>query len=429
MGVLVDTCSAEALIIIPKTASAATHEWTKENGMHLPDSLARRLSLTHPVVQAPMAGGADTPALVAAVSGAGGIGFIGAAYLAPEAIHTAARAVRERTDRPFGINLFAPMPPPTGVANIERAIARVSPYYAELGLPPPATPAAQAPPFDEQLAASIESGAAALSFTFGLLPNDAVARVKARGMMLIGTATSVEEAVALEAAGVDAVVAQGSEAGGHRATFIGAFESAMVGTIVLVPQVVDAVGVPVIASGGIMDGRGVAAALALGASAVQMGTAFLTCDEAGIPAVYKECILRANERQTRVTRAFSGRLARGIVNRLMDEIDGHGEDVGANAAANHPVHGAGDSAVHGAGDDAILPFPLQNALTRPLRTAAAKQGRAEFLSLWAGQGARMARRQSAADLVSLLAQETNAAARRLASRGAVLASLAADEID
>ncbi len=157
----------------------------------------------------------------------------------------------------------------------------------------------------------------------------------------------------------------------------------------LVPQVVDAVKVPVIASGGIMDGRGIAAALALGAGAVQMGTAFLTCDEAGIPEAYKEAILKAGEHETCLTRAFSGRLARGIVNRFMTEVDQPGAS------------------------DVILPFPLQNALTRPLRKAAAKQGRAEYLSLWAGQGTRLARRQSTGALVARLANETEAAIRRL----------------
>ena len=206
-------------------------------------------------------------------------------------------------------------------------------------------------------------------------------------MLVIGTATTVGEAVSLETAGVDAIVTQGSEAGGHRGTFAGTFEAGLVGTMALVPQVVDAVKVPVIASGGIMDGRGIAAALALGASAVQMGTAFLTCHEAGIPDAYKEAILRAHEDETRLTRAFSGRPARGIVNRFMTEIDRTPES--------------------------ILSFPLQNALTRPLRSEAARQGRAELLSLWAGQAARLARRQSAADLVARLALETEEAMRRL----------------
>jgi nitronate monooxygenase len=358
--------------------------------MPIHTAITRRFGLRHPIIQAPLAGGGDTPALVAAVAEAGALGFIGAAYLTPAQIAEAARAVRGLTGRPFGISLFAPLPPPTVPAAADRALARVAPYFAELGLPSPGAPAEAGDTFADQLGAALESGAAAFSFTFGVLPTAAVDAVKARGMFLLGTATTVEEAVTLERAGVDAVVAQGSEAGGHRGTFAAAFEAGLVGTIALVPQIADAVRLPVVASGGIMDGRGIAAALALGAGAVQMGTAFLTCDEAGIPEAYKQAIVTTREDGTRLTRAFSGRPARGIVNRFMTEVE-----CGA--------------------DEAILPFPLQNTLTRPLRAAAARQGRAEFLSLWAGQGVRMARRQPAADLIARLAQETAAAVAGLAA--------------
>jgi nitronate monooxygenase len=342
--------------------------------------LTERLGLNHPIVQAPLAGGGDTPALVAAVAEAGGLGFIGAAYLTPAQIAESAAEVRARTGRRFGNNLFAPLPLPAP-ADPAAAVARMAPYYAELGLPQPSPPASPADGFDVQLAAALDSGAAVFSFTFGVLPPPAIAAIKARGMLLMGTATTVEEAAALERAGVDAVVTQGSEAGGHRGTFLGDFEGGMVGTMALVPQVADAVRVPVVASGGIMDGRGVAAALVLGAAAAQLGTAFLTCEEAGVPPAYKDAILGAREDGTRTTRAFSGRPARGIVNRFMREV------------------GGGD----------LLPFPLQNTLTRPLRAAAAKANRAEFLSLWAGQGVRMARRQKAAELDARLAAEAEAA--------------------
>jgi nitronate monooxygenase len=353
-------------------------------------SLAERLRITHPIFQAPLAGGGDTPELVAAVSEAGALGFIGAAYLTPPQIIESARAVRARTVRPFGINLFAPLPAPELPKDTRLAIERVAPFFAELGLSPPGISASPAVSFHEQLAAALESGASAFSFTFGMLPAIAIEAIRARKMFLIGTATTVAEAVALESSGVDAVVTQGSEAGGHRGTFAGDFNQGMVGTMALVPQVVDALKIPVIASGGIMDGRGIAAALALGASAVQMGTAFLMCTEAGVPESYKRTILAAHEDQTRITRAFSGRPARGIVNRFMNAVEPDGAT------------------------DAILPFPAQNSLTRPLRTAAAKQGRAEFLSLWAGQGVRMARRQSARELVARLVDETKAAATKLA---------------
>ena len=333
-----------------------------------------------------MAGGGDTPQLVGAVSEAGALGSIGAAYLTPEQIVQTARAVRALTSGPFGVNLFAPAPIPPA-ADAGRALEKVAPFFAELRLPPPPPPPIPRDAFAQQLAALLETGAAVFSFTFGMLPAGAVEAAKARGMLVAGTATAVEEAVALEKTGVDAIVAQGSEAGGHRGSFSGGFDTSIVGTLALVPQIADAVRVPVIASGGIMDGRGIAAALALGAGGVQLGTAFLTTREAGVPDCYKEAILRARETDTRVTRAFSGRPARGIVNRFMEEVERDPE--------------------------AILPFPLQNALTRPLRTAAAKAGRAELLSLWAGQGVRLARKQTAAELVARLVEETDAAIAQL----------------
>ena len=354
--------------------------------------LTKALGIEHPIIQAPMGGAnATPPALVSAVSKAGGLGFIGAAYMTPDEIASNAREIRSRTARPFGINLFAPVsvgPPPDS----SLALARLTPFHDALGLPAPRF----TPPtlrFDDQLDAALETGAAAFSFTFGLLSASAATAVKARGMYLIGTATTVDEAIALERSGVDAIVAQGSEAGAHRGTFATDFEKAMIGTIALVPQVVDAVDVPVIASGGIMDGRGAVAALALGASAVQLGTVFLVADECGIAEAYKAAVLDAHEDATRVTRAFSGRPARGIVNRFMAEAE------------------AGDSS-------AILPYPYQNALTRPMRTAAASQGRAEFLSLWAGQGVRLARRRPASAIVQSIATEMSTIIERLdASRG------------
>ncbi len=353
--------------------------------------LTRRLGLDHPIIQAPLAGGGDTPELVAAVCNAGGLGFIGAAYLSPPQIAESAGAVRAGTRRPFGINLFAPQPQPSAPEGAGSALRHVAPFYMELDLPPPAPPVPVPDAFDSQLAAALDSGASVFSFTFGTVPPEAIAAIKDRGMVLLQTATTIEEAVALEGAGADAIVVQGSEAGGHRGTFATDFDQGLVGTIALVPQAVDALSVPVIASGGIMDGRGIAAALALGADAVQMGTAFLTCEEAGIPEAYKAAILSAGAHETRLTRAFSGRPARGIINRFMTETDAAG---------------------------AILPFPMQNALTRPLRTAAGQQGRAEFLSLWAGQGVGLARRQPAAELVARLARQTEIAIGGLERRTA-----------
>ena len=353
-------------------------------------TLTDLIQISAPIIQAPMAGGGDTAELVAAVSSAGALGSIGAAYLTPEEIIERGKAVRTVTGHPFAINLFAPMPcPEVSLEAARRAIDALAPYCAELGIAPPSLPAAaSSTSFQDQLAASLETGASVFSFTFGLLPKHAVTEIKRRKLLLMGTATTVEEARNLVKLGVDAVVAQGSEAGGHRGTFSGNFTAGMVGTMSLVPQIADAVEVPVVASGGIMDGRGIAAALALGASAVQLGTAFLPSREAGVTEAYKSAILSAHEDQTRITRAFSGRPARGIANRFLTGMY--------------------------ANEDDILPFPWQNTLTRPIRAESARQNSAEYLSLWVGQGVRLARRGSASELIALLRTETEKAIESIA---------------
>lgn len=350
------------------------------------------LHVEHPIVQAPMAGGADTPQLVAAVSNAGGLGCFGAAYSSPQQIAEYAARVKSLTARPFGVNLFAPpaaTPSATG-EDVVRAAKALAKFYAELALEPPKSVAQPAYSFDDQLHACLDTGAVLLSFTFGALSAEQIALVKARGLLVAGTATTVEEARVLQQRDVDAVIAQGGEAGGHRGTFARPAESSLIGLIALVPQVCDAVRVPVIASGGIMDGRGVAAALCLGASAVQIGTAFLTCTEAGVPECYKEALLHAREDQLVLTKAFSGKFARGVANRLTREM---------------------------AGNDDVLPFPLQNAMTRPIRNESGKRGDAQMLSLWAGQGVRMAKRQRAGDLVREVMSDAAAVLERITVRG------------
>ena len=355
--------------------------------MKIATDLRALLGITHPIIQAPMAGGTTTPELVAAVSHAGALGSVGAAYLTPQQILETAHAIRRRTDRPFNVNLFVGDAEPADGRDPAAMLEILSRYHAELGLAAPVPPAPAADPFAGQLDAVLEARPAVFSFTFGIPPAAALAALKARGILVVGTATTVAEARQLERAGVDAVVAQGAEAGGHRGTFAGPFEAALVGTMALVPQVVDAVAVPVIASGGIMDGRGIVAARALGAAGVQMGTAFLACRESGAPAAHKAAVRAAREDQTEVTRAFSGRPARGVVNEFMRALRGR--------------------------EQAILPFPLQNAATRPLRKAAGERGDARFLSLWAGQGAPMARDLTAAELVGQLVREAEAVAAQL----------------
>jgi len=348
--------------------------------------LIELLRLTHPIIQAPMAGGATTVDMVAEASKAGALGSLGGAYMTPEQIEAAAEAIRARTDRPFAINLFASVPHEPMQGDASRMLALMARYHEQLGLPAPEAPGPQADPLPGQLEAVLRIRPAVLSFTFGRLPAAVLARCRELGILTVGTATTVREAQALEQDGVDAIVAQGAEAGGHRGTFLDAFEASLIGTMALVPQVADAVSVPVIASGGIMDGRGIAAALALGADFAQMGTAFLTTDESGASDAYKAVVSASRAEQSRITRAFSGRPARGIANAFMQDADALGSD--------------------------ILPYPLQNALTRPMRTAGGKSGNINVLSLWAGQGAPLARRESTAELIRRLARETAAAQAR-----------------
>jgi nitronate monooxygenase len=237
------------------------------------------------------------------------------------------------------------------------------------------------------LEAVIAARPAAFSFTFGIPPASALARLKTLDVFIMGTATTLEEARLLAEAGVDAIVAQGSEAGAHRGTFAGPFETSMVPILDLVDGIAAAVRLPLIASGGLMDGRDIAQALERGASAAQLGTAFLACPESGAAAAYKRAILNAREDTTVITRAFSGRPARGLANEFIARLAGR--------------------------DNIILPYPIQNALTRSMRTAAAKHGDAGYLSLWAGQGVARARALPAAELMRCLVEEINLASSTL----------------
>ncbi|HEY9855578.1 MAG TPA: DUF561 domain-containing protein [Stenomitos sp.] len=353
-----------------------------------PPTALSSLGLTHPIVQAPMAGGPTSPELVAAACEAGCMGSLAGAYVAPEALRQAAGEVRRRTERPFAINLFLPEPAQASEEAIARMNARLDAYREPLGLPLSPTPGRYADDFEALIEVVLEVRPAVVSFTFGSPDPALIQRLQGAGIAVMGTATCVREAIALEAVGVDYVVAQGAEAGGHRATFPGAEVDARVGTMALVPQVVDQVGVPVIAAGGIMDGRGIMAALALGAAGVQMGTAFLTADESATHPSHQSAILQSSDESTALTRVFSGRWARGLRNRFMQDL-----------AA-----------------EAVLPFPIQNALTRDIRQAAARQGHPELMSLWAGQASALAHEGPVAELVARWAQEASEVALRLCGR-------------
>ena len=342
-------------------------------------NLTEQLGIDHPIIQAPMAGGPSTAELVSAVSNAGALGSLGVGYLSPEQIDAEIKKVKKLTSKPFNVNLFVPEINQESKPS-EKVLEKLTEFSKELGINPPQTPGSPKYTFEDQLAVVLDNNVPVFSFTFGVPEQRFMEQLKEKGVLIIGTATCTEEAIMLEKAGCNAIVAQGSEAGGHRGTFATTEGTPMIGGLSLVPQVVDKVQVPVIASGGIMDGRGIAASLALGASAVQIGTAFLTCEEAGVSKPWLDSIINSKDTSTVLTKAFSGKYARGIKNRFIDEMS--------------PM------------ENEVPSYPIQNSLTRSIRNASKEEGNADFLSLWAGQGSPMSRRCSAHDLIYSLVSET-----------------------
>lgn len=345
------------------------------------EAFCARFGLRAPILQAPMAGASPAP-LAAAVANAGGMGALGALLTPPDGIREWAAAFRDRSNSGFQINLWIPDDPPERDAEHE---ARVRDTLSRVGgVPvPDAGPGPFLPDFAAQCDAILDAAPPVVSSIMGVFPPEYVARLKARGIAWFANATTAAEARAAEAAGADAVVAQGAEAGGHRGSFEpGAADAQAVGLFALLPQVADAVSVPVVAAGGIMDGRGVAAALTLGASAVQLGTAFLRCPEAAIYPAWSAALAEARPEDTVLTRAFSGRLARGVRNRVTEAFEG--------------------------GDVRPAPYPVQRALMAGVRAAAEKAGDAGAMQTWAGQGVAMARAEPAGAAVRRLWSEAEA---------------------
>lgn len=335
------------------------------------------LGIECPIILGPF-GGLSSVELVAAVSGAGGLGSYGLYGCPAPGIAGTAAAIRERTDRPFALNVWLPLDTDAEApgADFTRAARAMAPLYAEVDTDVPESPPASfLPSVQEQWSAVLDAEPAAVSCVYGVPRSDMVDAAHERGVAVIGTATTVAEAVALESAGVDAVVATGFEAAGHRVSFLDRAEDSLIGTFALVPQVVDAVSLPVIAAGGIADRRGVAAAFALGAAGVQVGTAFLVTRQSAAPDAHRRRIRSVAAQGTVLTRAMSGRLARGIPNRAMRHIEASG---------------------------LIAPFPEQNWLTGRFRSVAAARDDGELLSLWAGQGAPLARADDAAEVFAEL---------------------------
>ena len=339
------------------------------------EAFCKRFGLQRPILLAPMAG-ACPPSLSVAVAKAGGLGACGAVLMTPDQIRHWSDAVRASSNGAFQINLWVPNPPPKRDAEHE---AKLRAFLEAWGPPVPADAASQTPPnFEEQFDALLAAGTPAVSSIMGLFPPHCVKRLKERSIAWFAAVSTVGEAIAAEAAGADVVVAQGAEAGGHRAAFDPSYaERAMVGLMSLVPAVADAVKIPLVATGGIADGRGVAAALALGASAVQVGTAFLRCPESDIAPAWSDAIARTRPEDTAVTRVFSGRPGRSIATAY----------VKAAAAPDAPVP---------------APYPVQRGLTAPMRSAAAKANRIDGIQAWSGQSGALARAEPARDVVEHL---------------------------
>ncbi|QJW90420.1 nitronate monooxygenase [Spirosoma taeanense] len=346
-----------------------------------PDNrIQQLLGIDIPIIQAPMAGSVFSEMAIA-VSEAGGLGSLPCALLSPEQIRSELQLIRQQTSRPINLNFFCHQAPQADPDRENEWRNRLAPYYRELELDPQMMiPTASRSPFDAILCDLVaEERPEVVSFHFGLPDPTLLTRVKATGAKIISSATTVDEARWLEAAGCDAIIAQGAEAGGHRGIFLSDDIATQVGTMALVPQVVDAVKVPVIAAGGIADARGIVAAFALGASAVQLGTAYLFCPEARISPVYRQALRTAKDSNTALTNVLTGRPARSIVNRLVREVG--------------PL-------------SALAPeFPLAGGALTPLRAKAESKNSADFSPLWSGQAARLSQELPAGELTKRLAQE------------------------
>jgi nitronate monooxygenase len=346
--------------------------------------LTSRVGLQYPIIQGPL-GGLSSQRLTASVSNYGGLGSFGAHGLKPEVIRNVIREIKTLTTKPFAMNLWVSMEDEGALTSTEEAFHRsVAPLAKHIESVEGARPTYhpyEPIRFEDQVQVLLDEGISVFSFIYGIPSAQILDEFRCRGTVLIGTATTVDEAIALEQAGVDVIAASGFEAGGHRGSFLQSSEDSLMGTMALVPQVVDAVGLPVVAAGGIGDARGIVAAFALGAEAVQMGTAFLVCEESGANTLHRKALLGGQAKQTALTRGFTGRLGRGIKNRLLDELNE--EDV------------------------EILPYPLQRAVVRQLSIPAEKAGIPELLPLWAGQSANLSRCTDVRALLDMLIKQVS----------------------
>jgi nitronate monooxygenase len=345
--------------------------------------VTRRLGLSAPLVQGPFGSGLSAVDLVVAVSESGGLGSFGVHHLEGSGIRKVAAEIRARTRRPFALNLWIPLgdsdDPRVNDARWSAACELLRPYFVELGLALPPRPARFGPHYQEQVETVLELKPPVFSFVFGVPAPEVLDRCRRDGIATLGAATTPAEAKLLEDAGVDMVVATGFEAGGHRVSFLREPEDCLTGTLALVPQVADTVRIPVIAAGGMADGRGIAAALKLGAAAAQIGTAFLACEESNAAPLHRATLFSTEARRTTLTRAFTGRLARSIHNDFIEAMRGK--------------------------EAVFAPYPVQAWLTAQLRAAALSAGRADIISLWSGQAGPLLKHRRARELFDWLVED------------------------
>ncbi|WP_161597122.1 NAD(P)H-dependent flavin oxidoreductase [Dyadobacter flavalbus] len=341
------------------------------------------LPVRYPVIQAPMLG-VTTPAMVAAIANGGGLGSLPVGGLSPQKTAELIRLTREKTSRPFAVNLFThAVNAPVDQAQLDAMQAFLKPVHEKLGIPFEHKSVADFSfyHYRDQLEVLLMEKVEIISFTFGILEPDVVELLKSRGCKLIGTATSVREAIMLDLLGVDAIVAQGFEAGGHRGSFLTDEALPQVGLMALLPQIAAAVSVPVIAAGGLYNDQTIKAAFTLGAAGVQLGSIFLACDESAASEVYKEAVISSGDTSTALTKAFSGRWARGIRNGFMEQMEQSGLEI--------PY------------------YTYQNSLTSAMRTYGQQHNLRDYISLWAGQSAAHARRGKAGEIFLSLIEKLN----------------------
>jgi len=343
------------------------------------------LGIDYPIMQGPFGGGLSSPELVATVSNAGGIGGYGAYTMSPSEIIEVNNGIKNLTDKPYNLNLWVS---DTDAVNgsvtdeqYEQAIRIFKPYFDDTGIPLPEKPAPFSSRFENQVQVILDIRPKLFSFVFGIPSADILEQCRKRGIKTAGAATTSDEAIALEAAGVDMIIASGFEAGGHRPSFLASAEKSLTGTFALLQLIKEKVKTPIIAAGGIANGRGIAAALTLGADAVQIGTAFLACDESGALPAHKQALFTKNARYTTLTRAFTGRLGRGMSNKLTSEVSEK--------------------------ENYFLPFPLQTTFMSTLRKAAIDQQKWDMILFWSGQIAPILKHSSASLLMESLIQETS----------------------